>query len=202
MSALEHRLEQFRALPRSMRWALMGAAGVALFLVWDSASRPVTESWQAKADELQADLARVRSSRDLGQELKHRAKMDLVVAFGPVEIPGSEADGKKGLTDAVNEILRDYSISDNSFDLRQSGRLPKGSLSAIARGKRVTRLRGDLRFEAAVEDVTDIIAQLESSPQIESISSVRLNKLGNRRLQVYLILDTWVLSASSDRGVG
>ena len=45
MSALEHRLEQFRALPRSMRWALMGAAGIALFLVWDSAIRPISESW-------------------------------------------------------------------------------------------------------------------------------------------------------------
>ena len=95
-------------------------------------------------------------------------------------------------------------VKGDSFDLRQSGRLPKGSLTSIRSSRqRVTRLRGDLRFEAGVEDALEIIAELESSPKIESISSVRLDKLAQRRLQVYLILDTWILTTTgSNRGGG
>lgn len=202
MSRFDQSITQFRALPRSMQWALIAAVGFALFFMWYEVVRPISDDWKAAADEKQANLAEVRQSSQLSAELESRTNRDLVAAFGPVEIPGSEAEGKRGITADINEILRNYSVSGDSLDLRPSGRLRKGSLPSIARGKKVTRLRGDLRFDADVEDAMAIIAELESSPKIESITSVRLNKLAQRRLQVYLIIDAWVLSADDSRRVG
>ena len=56
----------------------------------------------------------------------------------------------------------------------------------------------DLQFEAAPEEVMQVVSDLESSPWIDAITSLRLTKSEPRMIRVNLSLEAWVLAR--DRG--
>ncbi|MCZ6494322.1 MAG: hypothetical protein O6933_09610, partial [Planctomycetota bacterium] len=62
---------------------------------------------------------------------------------------------------------------------------------------------GDFRFDAAPDEAIAIIAELESSPMIEAISSVRITRVsGTRKVTVDLTVEAWIVSAEPRRRMG
>ncbi len=66
------------------------------------------------------------------------------------------------------------------------------------------RISGDLKFEARPEAALSIISELEDSPAIESITSVRLStEAGPGKVRVDLTLEAWVVGSDQrSRGLG
>ena len=55
---------------------------------------------------------------------------------------------------------------------------------------------GDLRFDATPAIAAKVIAALETSPDIDAISSLRMTRQpGPRRVTVVLTVESWIVSA-------
>ncbi len=195
--------QRFDQLPRAAQWALIGAVVIIAPLIYTDYLSKFTDEWNDKADGIRSDVrqaALTNSGFDRIDQMK-----DLISGVGPVAKPTTEADANKALTESVNAILKLHSVSNDDFKIRPPARLPTGTLEKIVQGRnqRVERLTGELRFDASPEHTLAIIAELESSEDIESISHVRLNKKpGTPKLSVRLTVEAWILSSGAGRRTG
>lgn len=186
--------DRFRGLPRAGRWAVAAALAVALFLLWDAGIRPLTESWNDRADQVLANAGEAGNSRRRLQQL--RETKEPILALGAVERPGGESEGNRDLHAVVNNVLKRRKVSRDSFNYRGASKLPRGTLQKVIHPKkRLERITGDLRFDATPEEALAIIADLEGSPEIEAISSVRITRqAGPRKVTVDLTVEAWIES--------
>ena len=186
-------VNRFLALPRAMQWALLAIAGMVLLVIWDYGINPVSDLVSRKSSEIEQKVSEVRASRQISGDFKRMEP--LVVSLGPVQAPRSEAAGSAAFTTLVNDLMKKHGITDQNFNLRQRGNLPKNALTEILQGKRAERLTADLKFSAKPEVAVAILADLESSPDIEQISQVRLTKDQNGKVKVHYVLEAWVIAA-------
>lgn len=195
--------QRFNELPRAAKWALIGTVTIIGFLIYTDYLRNFADRWNSEADAIRSQVRQAASTMD--QLDSGRSMQDLISGLGVVEKPADEAKANEALTETVNAIIKRHAVSNDDFKIRPPARLPTGTLEKIVRGnnKRVERLTGELRFEASSENMLAIIAELESSPDIESVSHVRLNKLaGTRKLSVQLQVEAWILTSVTRRGTG
>lgn len=193
---------RFRQLPRAVQWAGLAAIGIGLFLLYDEHVRPITTTWHDHADEMLKEVGVAAMSENRSRQL--RTMREPILGLGAVETPGNEAQGSNALNDAVNDVLKRHSVTRDSFNLRGATRLPRRTLSQIIQTNQlVQRITGDLRFDAAPDEAVAIIAELESSPVIEDISSVRITRVsGTRKVTVDLTVEAWIVSAEPRKRMG
>ena len=193
---------RFRQLPRAVQWAGLAAIGIGLFLLYDEHVRPITTTWHDHADEMLTEVGEAAKSENRSRQL--RAMREPILGLGAVETPSNEAQGSNALNDAVNEVLKRHSVTRDSFNLRGATRLPRNTLSKIIQTNQlVQRITGDFRFDAAPDEAVAIIAELESSPVIEAISSLRITRVsGTRKVTVDLTVEAWVVSAEPRKRMG
>lgn len=195
--------QRFNELPRAARWAIIGTVTIVAPLMYFDYLGKFADQWNNEADDIRSRVRQValtNSELDGGRSMK-----DLISGIGVVEKPADEAKANEALTETVNAIIKRHTVSKDDFKIRRPARLPTGTLEKIVKGsnKRVEKLTGELRFEATSENMLAIIAELESSPDIESVSHVRLNKLsGTRKLSVQLQVEAWILASVTRRGTG
>ena len=195
--------QRFAQLPRAAQWGLIGAVVIIALLFYTDVLWKFADKWNDKADGIRSDVRQAALTNN-GLDRIDRMK-DLISGVGSVVKPTNEAKANEALTQSVNAILKLHSVSNDDFKIRPPARLPTGTLEKIVQGRnqRVERLTGELRFDATPENTLAIIAELESSEDIESVSHVRLNKLpGTRKLSVRLTVEAWILSSVARRGTG
>ncbi len=193
---------RFRQLPRAVQWASLAAIGIGLFLLYDKHVRPITTTWHDHANEMLEEVGEAAKSENRSRQL--RAMRDPIQGLGAVETPGKEAQGSNALNDAVNDVLKRHNVTRDSFNLRGATRLPRNTLSQIIQPNQlVQRITGDFRFDAAPDEAVAIIAELESSPMIEAISSLRITRVsGTRKVTVDLTVEAWIVSAEPRKRMG
>jgi hypothetical protein len=194
-------LDRFLALPRALQWAGLGALGLLLFLIWDSYLKDLTDEINLKSQRILTQVAEVRSAADTTAVLNTAELRPVVQAIGAVAKPRSETAGAGAFTDVVNSLVKKHGISDHSFSLRARGKLPKNALiGALPAGKRAERMTADLKFSAKPEVALAALADIESSPDIEQVSSVRLVKDTNGKVKAHYVLEAWVIASDAPSG--
>jgi hypothetical protein len=183
--------QRFRKLPRAIHWLIYAVVFVLLFQGWYRFVRPKVEDWNQAADEIAAQVTTVRAGAELATRL--RRIDDTVCAIGPVKKPGDENEASQALTQAYVDVMKNYSVDNDSFDLRGAGGLLPPALSrGLVRGdNRLRRLTADLTFEAYPEDAVAIIGDFERREEIEAVTGVRLTRIANRKLKVTLTIEAW-----------
>jgi hypothetical protein len=109
------------------------------------------------------------------------------------------------MTNAVVAIFESDEFKRNvtwSFDLSGGGDKIREDLTRdiVRPGSRVTRLTGSVKFESSPQDAIAIIGELESSPDIDAIRKVTIQKTESRlgpRVKVALTVETWAEVSSS-----
>ena len=191
-------LNRFLALPRAIQWASLAAIGVVVFLMWDSWVGPMVNDLDRQAETISNDVRSIRAARDLADDLRKPELSNIVTAIGAVRPPRNPATGTSAFTKVVNELMKKHGITDQDFSLRTRGNLQKNALiGVLPPGKRAERLTGDLKFSAKPEVAVAILSALESSPDIEQVSSVRLTKDQNGKVKVAYTLEAWVASSEA-----
>ncbi|MBT8485256.1 MAG: hypothetical protein HKO59_00250 [Phycisphaerales bacterium] len=182
-------------MPRAIRWLLLAVGFVVLFLAWDASLGELVREWNREADKLETQVREVSGSAQLGTELEELD--DAIVGLGPVARPRRENDARAALNLAVIEVLKEYRVSEDNFDLGGGGDQLKETLTQrlVAPGNRVKRITGTLTFEASPQDAVAIIADFERRDDVASVSSVRLTKGSNRKVKVNLTLEAWAESS-------
>ena len=139
------------------------------------------------------------------RERKLRSLREPMLALGGVVPPGDESQGNRALQSVVNDVLKRHTVSRDSFKYRGASKLPRGTLrTVVGSGQRLERISGDLSFEAQPKAALSIISELEDSPAIESITSVRLSmQAGPGKVRVDLTLEAWIVGSDQrSRGLG
>ncbi len=197
---MNHLVEKFRSLPRAARWLAWGGAGM---LVYFAVLQPTVDLIVA----LNGQAAGARS--ELGSEGRERAAREQAGAqirtgiglYGPVAFPGEAAERSEVFNRKVNEVLGRHSVKGDRRVTRTAP-LETGPLDAVAgQNRRIDRLIMDVQFDASPEQVSAVIADLESTPEVAAISRVQLRResggeagAGSRSLRVNLSVEAWLLA--------
>lgn len=189
-------LARIRALPPGKRAAVVGGALLLAWLALEQWSWSWARDWSERGDRIEQALAESRALAS-GDDPAARAGAEL---FGPVEPPAGETEGAAAMTQAVVDVVKRHTTTNFSFDAqRASSRLP-GNVTLAGASERLSRVSGELRFEATPSEAAKIIQELEASQAIEAISALRLEKIDNEtRLKVRLTVEAWVFGS---RGPG
>lgn len=198
---LATRWQQFRTLPvvvQVLAWVLVGAVSLIIVddYVWE-----IGRHWSDRADAIERKVADAGNIED--RKRNARALRAAMTALGPVALPESLARSQDALTEVVNEVFSGYgSVAGLSFDPRGAASMPT-VLSNVMGGRKVERISGELRFDATVEDTIAIISELESRPEIEAVTTVRMTRQpAITKLRVNLTIDAWVISEGNTRRRG
>lgn len=172
-------------------WRVIGAAAMVLvaILVWDEYVQPTANDWNTESDRISSTIERART---LDQRTDPKIER-LATALGPIEVPRSAAPGATRLESTISKICSQYQIVPK-IDGRTGSKLPSSSpLSAMA-GGRVERIICELEFISDSETVVDVIRDLEAEPEIESISSLRLQLVDDGpKLEVRIMVEAWIV---------
>ena len=189
-------LARIRSLPPVGRYGVIAVGILAAYMAIDSWSWSWARSWNAQADHIQkiiSDSAQIIEESDTtvhaGPEL-----------YGIVNPIAGESEGAESMAKAVVEIVKKYSTTNFSYDAqRASTRIPGLSAS----GEKISKVSGELQFECSPDIFSKIVADIESSPAIESISSIRIQrKEAEKKLVVRMTVDSWVIPSKSANSGG
>jgi hypothetical protein len=183
--------DRFREMPRAIQWGTYFALGLVIFLVWSERIAPLARDFKTSADRISADLRVVRDTAAMQQQID--SMQDTIHGVGQVLRPRPAADGEIALNRAVNEVLQDFNISNDSFSARVRGSLQRGSLPGLTGNSPAQLLSGELKFNATPDDAIAIIAALEMRPEIEAINTIFLTRIAGRRVSVQITMEAWVL---------
>ena len=189
-------LAQIRSLPTAGRYGVIALAILAAYFAVDSWSWNWARTWNLEADRIQkilSDSAKITANSSdtpaIGPE-----------TFGPVLPIGSESEGAQSMATAVVEIVKKYSTTNFSYDAQRASTRLSG---VSANGEKIAKVSGELQFECSADVFSKIVADIESSPAIESISSIRLQrKEAEKKLDVRMTIDTWVIPGKSSTAGG
>ena len=104
-----------------------------------------------------------------------------------------KAAGSLTLTEVVHGILATHGITNDTFYQSQTANIKNSTLPGIARaGEKLERIKGELDFESNPDTAISIVAELERSADVEAISNLKIDKLGNGTVRTRLTLEAWV----------
>jgi hypothetical protein len=193
-------LARWRSLPRTGQ---LGVAAVVLLLGWlalEQWSWSWAREWSAQADRIERALSDARTlasapdaSVSTGAEL-----------YGPIDPPAGESEGAEAMAKAVVEVVKRHSTGNFSYDAqRASSSLPGAPLMVGGSSQRLSKVTGEVQFEATPEVTAKIIEELEASPSIEAVNSIRLQRRdGERKVMVRLTVESWVFAARRSGRMG
>ena len=193
--SLQNLVDRIAEFPRAIQWAIWAAIGTIAFLMWDVTIADIAANWSSKADTIEMQIKEVNSPIVLTSSTRNA-----VTAFGEVQLPRDKAEGASGLTNAIHEIIASSKVRNDDFKRTKTTRMRSSSMPGIAQsGEQIEQVIGDLHFEARQSEILDVVAALESSPWIDSVSSVRFTRMDGRLIRVNLSLEAWVVSKKRGR---
>ena len=181
-------IERFSELPRTWQWVLLATIFMVAFLSWAYIVAPIGDNWAEQADRIESDLQRTSSGIAMDTHTKNAVMM-----FGPLDLPNKKADGSLTLIESVQEILAGRGITNDTFYQSQSANIKASVLPGVARaGEKIERIKGELDFESKPDVAIAVIADMERSSDIEAISNLKIDKLGNGQVRTRLTVEAWV----------
>ena len=145
-----------------------------------------------------AESERIEAALDRGAKRNSTVSADLrrsVATFGPVVPPGPAAVGREELARAIDEVARKHKVAGYSYEARTGQRVKDNDASLL--GPSIDRLQAEVKFETTADELPKFIADLESHPMIDGITSLRLQKNDqNRKVTVQATIETWVIAAT------
>lgn len=189
-------LARFRSLPPAGK---IGVAALAVLLAW-MALEQWSWSWaRAWADECDRIETALSDSRQLASGADASAVTGAEL-YGPVDPPSGESEGAEAMAKAVVAVVKRHGTTNFTYDAqRASTRLAGGA--SLGGAQRLSKVSGEVQFEATPAETAKIIAELESDPAIEAVSGLRIQKRENEgKVVVRLTVESWVYAAPRTPG--
>ena len=183
-------VDRFLALPVIWRSGVAAALVLLVVLVAEDYIWPMADDWNAQANRIEKIIDQgSRLDRAIDRKIERVA-----TALGPIEVPRSAAPGATRLEETVGRILEENGLRPK-IDARTGSNLASNSPIAEIAGGRVQRLVCELEFQSDPDTVIKVLRELEAEPEIESVSSVRLERLDNgpRLLDISMEIEAWVV---------
>ncbi len=195
---------RYAALPRAIRWSVLFVAFIVVYL-------GVIEPIMGLTGRLnqRADLHQIRLST-YQQQAEKRAQADNQIArgtirFGDVQMPDAGAGRSNELFTRISEILSTREIARPNVTAQRPIpiKLDAETQDMLAGPSReLQRLIFDIRIEGTPEAIAGVIADLERTPQVTSISQIVLRRVGRpeeRKISATILPETWVIAERGGR---
>ena len=181
-------IDRFRGMEPFWQWIVGASVFLIAFLIWAQFLEPTSTAWAETADRMESDLTRTSESISLDPKSRNAA-----MTYGSVDLPNTKMDGSLALIEIVQDIMSRQGIKNDTFYQGQSNTVKASLLPGIAApGEKIERIKGELDFTTTPAKAIRVIADLESHPGIESITSIRIDKAGNKDVRTRLSLEAWV----------
>ncbi len=191
----------FKGMPRAMRWGILAVVGIALYFLAIEPAVDQINAWGNEADLHQTTLESFNTQG--GTQQKAIQALSLGQRhYGDVEFLGDEATRTVQFNSAVDSVLKSNNIP-NAKNRWKNAPLGQGVLAAkMGTETRIERVTRDIEFDATPEAVAAVVAELERTPVVASVSrvTVRMNE-GSEGRQVHAVVtaEAWI---SSKKGQG
>jgi hypothetical protein len=180
-----------------VRWAVLASLFVGAYFGAIEPALGAMARWNARADAKEVSLTKFDNDRRARQNMDNAATLG-VTRFGLVEPPGDASDRGLALNRKVNTILEENGIKRPTMTTRQV-LLPANSALARHLGSdfRVERVINDIVFDAEPEQIAKVIADLERSSEVSSISRVQIKQVAgdaaetSRLVRATLAVEAW-----------
>jgi len=182
-------LARFLALRPVMRYALIAAFALVLWLFLDDYCWAPAKRWADQCAEIEKDLARCNELRsNLSDAVRNSA-----ITYGTVSIPTDIPTTRESLSKNVDEILRKNGVAKFGYEEIGGGKMSSGAFTKSVGTSRVERCRGKFQVETTAETLTKLTRDLEQSDAIDAIASItiRRNKEDKAKLTVDLVVEGW-----------
>lgn len=181
-------IARFAAMPRAARWLILGGVGIGAYF---ALVEPVLDATAKLNAACASRLARLETAaRDHPTDSSVESDVKLgVQRYGLVSMPGAPKDRSEALNRRIAQVLMAHSVRDVTTTVKEtplSGNALARELSAGGSGGaasaesgsdiRVDRLVTELQFEASPETVAAVVADLEKSPEIATVSRLQVRK--------------------------
>ncbi|MSR44388.1 MAG: hypothetical protein EXS15_03395 [Phycisphaerales bacterium] len=191
---------RFERLPAVWRFliTIVGLATVYVFL--DDYCWSYAREWGTEGDRLQKLLERGAARQGpIPKDIERAA-----IAFGSVEVPDEESQASESLAQAVNDTMKMHRITSYGYEALSGGKLPSSALTTVAgSGRRIERMRGEVQFEAPADEVAQILADFEANPAIDSLNSIKLTWLEDKKkVGIRLCAEAWAIASRDPRRGG
>lgn len=163
----------YGSLPRAARWAVWAGALVVGFLVVDSYLLKAYDRWNQRATQLEGRLARLKALGDTDSEQGRTIQVG-VSSFGQPSFPGASSKTVSALTSRVNAVFDAAGINDRTQIERRA------TLAVRGTGERYERIMLEVTFESTADELASILADLEASPEVTTVSRVRVDRAAAR----------------------
>lgn len=181
---------RYAALPQRQRIAVIAAACLLGWFVADELVWKYAREWSAESTQIEQALDRGgRRAGTVTTDLRRS-----VATFGPLEPPGPAATGREELARAIDEALRAHKVNGYGYEARTGQRVKDADAATL--GGAIDRLQAEVKFEVGADELPSLVAELESSPVIDGITSLRLERVdAGRKVKVQATIESWVISA-------
>lgn len=186
-----------------MKWAVLALAGIGAYFVIERWWLDVLSDLDRQATAREAELASLRSRANVSSGAGAEVAAG-VARYGVVREPVDAQTGANSISKRLGQVLGERGVKQYTATTRAPALLPSGPLSPAGAIDRVERLVTDVQFEASPETFTAVLADLEQSPEVSSVSRVQVQRGGSagpnanaRIVRVNLSVETWVKSTRS-----
>jgi hypothetical protein len=191
-------IQRWNQLPRAARW-LLAAAGA--FLAYFAVVEPaldLTNRLSTRADTYAATLANFAASD--GPQKRALATLGLGTRqFGELEFLGEESTRPVAFNRAVDKVLETHRVS-NTKSRTKKAPLGAGPLATkVGNDKRIERIVRDIEFDATPETIAAVVADLERSPVVATVSRVQVRQIeardtGERHVHAVITAEAWIVT--------
>jgi len=190
MTSTKRLIERFVLLPRAARWLVIGGLGIGAYFAVVEPVLDATAKLDAQCATKLARLAAVSRDHVMDSSVESDVKLG-VQRYGLVSMPGAPKDRSDALNRRIAQVLMSHNVRDVTTTVKEtplSGNALARELSAAGTGAatgiggdsgtdiRVDRLVTELQFEASPETVAAVVADLERSPEIATISRLQVRR--------------------------
>lgn len=195
MSAL---IARINALPRAARWAVIALLAIGVYFVIIEPGLGAINAAQAKGDDSEAALERFEKG---GQAVKDAGDAWAlgVRRFGEVDPPGTPDARPLEFDRAVDAVLKKHNITGHTSTTKTAPMGPGPLVTNVGKDKRVDRILKTVEMTADPEAVAAVIADLEATPVVASVSSVTLRQPDSRdkttrAISASITVESWMIA--------
>ncbi len=192
-------IDKIKSLPRAARWGLIALVAFGVYFLVVERVLDRINAAGSKADD------RIGALLSLSHDPSQTSDIDLGIRkFGVVALPGEAAARSVAFNRRVVEVLAKHKIKNSSTSGRTMP-MAAGPLKDAYGEERVERLVQEIQFDATPEDISAVIADLESSPEVAAVSRIQIRRgskedTAARLLKATIGVEAWVLGKRAGGG--
>ncbi|MDX2146246.1 MAG: hypothetical protein SFZ23_01890 [Planctomycetota bacterium] len=195
--------QRWDRLPRATRWLTAFLLFVALYFALVEPAIDARQRWSTRADSIEARLASLSTSDGVPSEVRSDLAAG-VRRFGEPPLPGDPRAASESLTRRITSVLLEHDVREHTATSREVPVASGPLVSSLGTEARLKRLIREIQFVATPEAVASIIAALERSPDVASVSRVQLRKQGGARsegdvVRAVVAVEAWAASRQGGR---